>query len=248
MTDNNQGNAEAASVHDDKVCLVCSRDSTLWSSLREVIAESRQWLETHPPVSGDYPSSNNLKQMLIEACDFAATTLDCVIVGRVAPMYTNFRCLLERAHYAIHFVSRDNAMWEYQSIARQQEAIDRQLSHTPSGEREWAKERLAGIRHWNRQPDEDGKPTSMGKHTKYAPGMEEMNPHMRSWYEASSLHVHPTYMWEKNIGRPFLENETEAVVVQAHMYLCLISLSARGMDAIVTCALQGVSIEDFLED
>ena len=167
MTDSNQRNADSADIQDDKTCLICSRNAALWPSLRETITESRRWLEAHPVVSGDYPHINNLKQMLTEACDFASTMLDCIIIGRVAPTYANFRCLLERAHYAIHFVLRDNAMWEYQSMARQQEALDRQLGHAQSEDREWIKKRLASIRYWNRQPDENGKPISMSKHTKY---------------------------------------------------------------------------------
>ena len=219
-----------ANFHEGMACFICSRDITLALSLREVIRESRQWLETHPHIAGDIPSINGLKQMLTEACDFAATMLDCIIIGRTAPAYANFRCLLERARFAMYFAFRDNAMWEYQSMATQQEVLSRLLNHIPPQEQGWIKERLASIRTWNARPDEHGKPKSLERHTKYDPGMEKMQPQMQDWYDTASLYVHPTYMWEGNIGRGLSKSEVEALTSTGHGYVCLVLFTTRLVD------------------
>ena len=223
--------------HNDKACPICLRDRTTALSLRKVIDESRQWLETHPHVAGDVPSVNCLKQMLTEACDFAITMLDCITLGRTAPAYTNFRCLLERAHYATYLPFRDNVMWEYQGMARQQEVLSRLLNHVPPEEQEWIKERLASIRSWNARPGEHGKPKSLEGHTKYDIGIRKMPPLMQDWYETGSLYVHPTYMWESNIGRGLSQSEIDALTSTGHGYLCLVSFTTRWIDRITDVAL-----------
>ena len=217
--------ADVVNTQEENACPICQRNTTKWSSLREVIDKSRQWLEGHPSAPWDYPGSNNLKQMLTEACDFAATMLECAIYGRTAPAYANFRCLLERAHLAMHFVSRNNVGWEYQSMARRQESLSRLVGNIPLGERGWPKEHLSGIAYWNRSPD-DEKPATMRKHTQYDSDIGKMPSPMREWYEASSMYVHPTFMGEQNIGRILQKNEVDALVSAGHMYLCFISLAA----------------------
>ena len=222
--------------NEDATCLVCSEDRTIALSLREAIKESREWLETHPHVAGDFPNINGLKLMLSEACDFAATMLDCITIGRTAPAYANFRCMLERAHLAMHFASRDNVGWEYQSMARRQESLSRLITHTPLNEREWPKEYLDAIRRWNCQPD-DGKPTSMQRHTKYDPNIEKMPPPMHEWYEVCSMYVHPTFMGEQNIGRGLRQSEIDALTFTGHGYFCIISYTTRWIDHIIDEAL-----------
>ena len=203
------------------ICPTCSRDMTLRDSLRASIADSREWLHNHPHASGDFPAVSNVKQMLLEGCDFASVVLDCVINDRVVPAYANFRCLLERAHHAILQTWAEGAKWEYQSVARQQEILDRKLGRASSPEdQEWIKQRLASIRHWNRQPDEDGKPMSMRKHPTYKFDPGEMYPRIREWYDLCSMYVHPTFWGDQNVGRSFLEGETEKLVREVHLRLC----------------------------
>ena len=232
-----QQDAKLKVNHADRACPVCLRDRAIALSMRKVIGESRHWLETHPHVAGDSPVINCLKQMLTEACDFAVTMLDCITVGRTAPAYTNFRCLLERAHYARYFWSRDNVMWEYRSMARQQEVLSRLLNHVPPEEQEWIKERLATIRSWNARPGEHGKPKSLEGHTKYEIGIGKMPPLMQDWYETGSLYVHPTYMWESNIGRGLGQSEIDALTSTGHGYLCLVWFTTRLFDEITDIAL-----------
>ena len=248
MVNEKQQDANATDFRQRVVCLVCSRDRTVALSLREAIKESRQWIEAHPHAGGDFPSSNNLKQMLTEACDFAETMLDCITIGRTAPAYANFRCLLERTHFAQHFLSRENVTWEYQSMARRQEALSRLLNHVSPEEQGWIKEHLSAIRRWNASPDSDGKPTTMQRHTRYAPDLPEMPSHMRDWYEVSSLYVHPTYMWEQNIGRILSESEMGALTSMGHGYFCLVSFATRGVDLAVSIAMQDPECQAMMSD
>ena len=237
IANNEQPDTKTDAQYDNRNCLVCLKDRTIALSMRKVIDESRQWLEIHPHVAGDSPSINCLKQMLTEACDFAATMLDCITVGRTAPAYTNFRCLLERARQATYFPFRDNVMWEYQSMARQQEVLSRLLNHVPPEEQEWIKERLASIRSWNTRPGEHGKPKSLEGHAKYETGIGKMAPLMQVWYETGSLYVHPTYMRENNIGRGLSQSEIDALTSTGHGYLCLVSFTTRLFDEVTDIAL-----------
>ena len=215
------------------LCFLCSRDLALQSSLRASIDDSRNWFRAHPVIAGDFPVANNIKQALWEGCDFAATVLDCVTRRRVAPAYANFRCLMERMHYAFYFVRAEGAEWEYDSMARRQKALDRKLGQGPPEDREWVKQYLEGIRHWNRHPDDD-KPRSMRKHTTYSLDVGEMAPVLREWYDAFSMHVHPTYKGEGDVGRELMDNEVNFLVPQSHLMLCAISWVARTIDEAVS--------------
>ena len=211
-------------------CLVCSRDVALKESLYASIDDSRSWLITQPSVAGDFPSASNIKQMLSEGCDFASVVLDCVVRKRVAPAYANLRCLLERMRYVLFFVCTEDAKWEYQSMARQQETLDRKMGRGSPEDLKWVKQRLESIRHWNRQPEEDGKPVSMRRHSTYKPNLGEMPPNIQEWYEFCSLYVHPTYMGEQNIGRTLADEEADSLISLSHRLLCTISFVARGFE------------------
>ena len=116
-------------------------------------------------------------------------------------------------------------------MARQQQLLDRQVQDAPPEEREWRKQRLQGIRHWNRQPDENGKPLSMRKPSAYEPSWEDMDPWMREWYEACSLYVHPTFRGEQDVGRSFAAGEATKITRAAHGYLCFIAYTAAVLEA-----------------
>ena len=217
-------------IRESKPCMVCARDPFLRESLEANIAESQEWLAEHPARAGDWPAVNNIKQMLSEGLDFASTVLDSVTGRRVAPAYANFRCLIERAHLTQYFFSPGEANWEYQSQARRQEALDRRMKQDIPGEKEWIKEYMEGIRIWNRQPDTE-KPTPMRRHTAYGFDAGEMLPVMRGWYEAFSMHVHPTYKGEDDIGRALTDDEIALFIPNTHRLLCMISVAARGLAA-----------------
>ena len=214
-------------------CPLCSRVLVLPESLCSLVENSQHWLSDHPPVSGDLPSSNNIKQMLSEGYDFASVVLKCVEEQRVAPAYANFRCVLERLHHTLYFIRAEDANWEFQSMARQQETLDRKLGRGLPEDREWVMQRLGIIRHWNRQPDENGKPISMRKHKAYGLDVGEMLPNLREFYEVCSLFVHPTYTGEQNVGRTLAEEEADFLISQSHLYVCCMLLVARSLDAAI---------------
>ena len=210
-------------------CPTCARDVTLRESLRESIQDSRSWFAAHPCSDGDFfPAVNNIKQMLAEGCDFASVVLDCSGDDRVVPTYANLRCLLDRMQCAISLLFADGAGWEFKSMARQQQLLDRKLQNAAPVDRDWVKRYLESIRHWNRQPDENGKPTSLRQPAVYK--FKEagiIHPLSREWYEVCSLYVHPTYSGEQNVGRGFLEGEVNVLIRNAHLFMRIILDLAR---------------------
>ena len=217
---------------DTNTCYRCSRDMTLQESLQASIDESRDWLVTHPYSNGSWPSLNNVKQMLTEGCDFASILLYCMDAGLVTPAYANFRCLLERLHYAIYFATvSEGAEWEHHGMSKTQQELHRfsQRYEVSTEDSEWLKGRLAGIRQWNRQPtrSDKEKPTTMRKPKAYSFDPGPRHPAMEGWYERCSAFVHPTYSTSANVGRRFQDNEIKVATGTAHVYLCSIALIAR---------------------
>ena len=130
---------------------------TLRESLRDSIQDSRSWFADHPCSDGDFfPTVNNIKQMLAEGCDFASVVLDCSGDDRVVPTYANLRCLCERLKFAVILLFSDGAGWEFRSMAGYQRILDRKLQNSAPADREGVKRLLESLRHWNRQPDENG--------------------------------------------------------------------------------------------
>ena len=220
-----------------KQCPVCSRDLALHESLLAVVDNSRAWLSTHPYDTSGFPSLNNVKQMLMEGCDFASAISYCVTNGLIASTFATFRCLLERVHYAIYFLEfPHDANWEHHGMAKLQGEANRWMQQNAQfpGDLEWAKKYLASIRNWNRGPDDDPHPTTMGKPRSYRFDIGDMYPAMQLWYDRCSDFVHPTYPGNQNVGRALSGNEADAVIHTAHIYLCTIAQMAYKLETLMT--------------
>ena len=225
-------------------CAICARDVTLRESLRDSIQDSRSWFADHPCSDGDFfPTVNNIKQMLAEGCDFASVVLDCSGDDRVVPTYANLRCLCERLKFAVILLFSDGAGWEFRSMAGYQRILDRKLQNSAPADREGVKRLLESLRHWNRQPDENGKPTSLRRPEFYEikqsddvhPFSRELNyfySFFRELDDSYSRYVHPTYRGELSVGRGFAEGEVNILIRQAHVCLCTILNLACEMDSI----------------
>ena len=109
------------------LCPICSKSMTDQNVLYTLVKESKIWLAAHPHADGDPPVCDNTKQMLHEGGDFAAVILECLTNGRVVPAYANLRHLIERAYAGLSLAYADNVKWEYQSMARRQQLLDRRL-------------------------------------------------------------------------------------------------------------------------
>ena len=225
-------------------CAICARDVTLRESLRDSIQDSRSWFADHPCSDGDFfPTVNNIKQMLAEGCDFASVVLDCSGDDRVVPTYANLRCLCERLKFAVILLFSDGAGWEFRSMAGYQRILDRKLQNSAPADREGVKRLLESLRHWNRKPDENGKPTSLRRPEFYEikqsddvhPFSRELNyfySFFRELDDSYSRYVHPTYRGELSVGRGFAEGEVTILIRQAHVCLCTILNLVCEMDSI----------------
>ena len=220
--------ADTSGVSQLNQCPRCSRDMTLRESLSTSIGEVKNWLAAHPYVGGDLPLLNNIKQMLMEGCDFASVVIWCIDGGRVVPAYANFRLFIDRWHLADYFARRSNDVsWEYQSMARIQQVLDRKMQDAPPKDRKWIKRRLKSIWNWNRKPHDGGKPMSMRKPGDYHFDPGPMPPQVKEWRERCSQFVHPTFNGEQDVGRRFIEDEADTIIREVHWQLCFTLLYAQ---------------------
>ena len=225
-------------------CAICARDVTLRESLRDSIQDCRSWFADHPCSGGDcFPAADNIKQMLAEGCDFASVVLDCSGDDRVIPAYANLRCLCERLKFAVILLFSDGAGWEFRSMAGHQRILDRKLQSSAPADREEVKRLLESLRQWNRQPDENGKPTSLRRPEFYeikqsddvhlfSRELDYFYSFFRELDDAYSRYVHPTYRGELSVGRGFAKGEVGVLIRQAHVCLCTILNLACEMDSI----------------
>ena len=209
-------------------CPMCSRAITLRESLSMSIDEVKNWLAAHPYTGGDLPLLNNIKQMLMEGCDFASVVIWCIDGGRVVPAYANFRLFIDRWHFADYFARRSNDVsWEYQSMARIQQVLDRKMQDAPVEDQEWIKVRQESIRRWNRNPHDGGKPMSMRKPGDYRFDPGPVPPLVKEWRDRCSQFVHPTFNGEQDVGRRFIEDEANTIIREVHLQLCFMLRHAQ---------------------
>ena len=158
--------------------------------------------------------------MLREECDFSTVVLDCVDAGMIVPAYASLRSVIERAHVSSCLLYADDVKWEYNSMARHQQFLDRKLQSSSLDEVGWVKESLEGIRRWNRPLGDGGKPISMRKPGFHDVGWPAMSSWMKEWYDLCSWRVHPTFWGEEDVGRAFRVDEVGEVVRVVHLCLC----------------------------
>ncbi len=177
--------------------------SNVTDNLDKLTERVEAWLATLPSRNeNEHPTLNVAKQFLADGCDFAWTISQCVNGDRLAPATANLRPLLDLRLHMWHFLGNpeDQHEWEVWSQAKLSQCIGGMLARQECSEsdRSEFKKLMDDMRHWNkplgaRRPRQFSKPGRYQWEDLKDAVLDGCKPHDRNCYEATSMHLHPTY-------------------------------------------------------